>query len=269
MNNDKDNKNAQTKPELYTVLATAIINNNFAVQSVFDDVSEGLCSEKHLSEKEANKLHKNKKTSYQTNYGVVKCLAIVGIVPFNKHLAYVFNKQLPNSESSDNISITSGEYEELMDCYVYRSSRISENQLEKLEKEYYKRGGVVYPNYRSFEDLILRKVRKYRNNEFINGIVFDSIFKHGFREVGKKKWSNGEITIRRKQIQCSSISYPSHLKHTELNTSFKNMTLIGSIFGKDYTHINQLKEDVFGVICSTKNSSSYNFGYFEVCLGCS
>jgi hypothetical protein len=84
--------------------------------------------------------------------------------------------------------------------------------------------------------------------------------------VGDKKWSNGEIVIKRKQIECSSLTYPSNLKHTELKTSFENMILIGSIFGKYYTHVNQLKEKVFGVSCSTKNSRRYNFAYFEVYL---
>ena len=261
-----DNEKEQANPELDTLLAADIINNNYAVQSVFDDVSEGLVSKKHLSEAKAKELKTNKKIGHLTNYRVVNCVAIIGIVPFNKGLAYVFNKHFYDTESLDKISITSGIYEDLMDCYVYGSSRISKKHLETLEKEYYKRGGVVYPDYHSFEELILQKVRKFRNNEFINGIVFDSIFKHGFREVGNKKWSNGEVKIKREQIQCSSISYPSHLKHTELNTSFKNMILIGSIFGKDYTHINQLKENVFGVICSSKNSSRYNFAYFEVYL---
>lgn len=245
-------------------ISKSIIKDNYAVVSVFDDISEGVVSKKHLSKNEAEVFKRNQKRGYFKNFMIIESFAIIGIVKFNSGEAYVFNKELPYSEATDKIQITSASYESLMDCYVFCSTRISFKLLEKLKNEYYSRKGFFYPEYHAYENLILKPERNSRNKEFIIEIIFDSIYKHGFREVGKKRWSNGKTTIKQKEIQRFSTSFPSHLQHTELNDSIENKSLIGSIFGKYYTHINQLEENCFGVVCSGPKNERYLFSYFEV-----
>jgi len=258
-----------TKPMAYdAVLSAAIIHNNYAIQSVFDDVSEGYVTSKFLSKHEAESKLKTKKRGYLTKYRIVNHLAIIGIVPFNKGLAYIFNKKLPPALSDDTITVTANVYENLMNCYVYHSDYISKELLDSLVSEYHKRGGVIYNYYHSFEELELRKERNLRKREYRNDIVFNSIFKHGFREIGKNKWTNGSVIIKQKITQKFVIGYPYCYSHCDLETSDNNKVLIGSIFGKYYNHINQHSNNSFGIVCYEKKRKSYNFAYFEVTFGC-
>lgn len=259
-----------TKPMTYDALVSAaIINNNYAIQSVFDDIPEGFVTAKFLSKQEAEIELKAKKRGYLTSYRIVNHLAIIGIVPFNKGEAYIFNKKLPPALSDDTVTVTANVYETLMDCYVYHSEYISKKLLDSLISEYYKRGGVIYDTYHSFEELELRKERNIRKREYRNDIVFNSIFKHGFREIGKNKWTNGSVIIKQKRTQKSVIGYPYCYSHCDLETSDNNKVLIGSIFGKYYDHINQHSNNSFGIVCHENNRKSYNFAYFEVAFGCS
>lgn len=256
---------AEEQPMRYDpVLADAIINNNYALQSVFDDIPEGIIGCKYLSINEAKINLRRRKGGYLTSYNIVEHLAIVGIVPFNKGIAYIFNKELPACCTGDAVEITQNTYESLMNCYVFCSGLISLELLDNLISEYKKRGGIVYDTYHSFEKLELRKARSKRKIIYRNEIVFDSIFKHGFREIGKNKWSDGCVIIQQKQIQRSVLGCHSCNSHCYLQTSLKNKMLIGSVFAKYYAHINQHTEHSFGVVCRTKDDRSYNFAYFEV-----
>lgn len=269
MNKENTVENS-TKPMAYdALLAAAIISNNYAVQSVFDDIPEGFASSKFLSRDEAEDKLKTKKQGYLTSYRIIEHLAIVGIVPFNSGVSYIFNKKLPVCITDDAVTITADMYENLMDCYVFHSEFISKELLDSLIAEYCKRGGVVYSKYHSFEELELRKVRNKRKREYRNKIVFDSVFKHGFREVGKNKWSNGSITIKQKRTQKSVIGYPHQKNHCDLFATQEIKMTLGSIFGKFYSHINQHSDNTFGIVCSTNDSHHYNFAYFEVAFGCS
>ena len=247
-------------------LAREIVKNNYAVISVFDDVAEGLSSKRYLTEKNAKTICSNKKRGYLTSYRVIERVAIIGIVPFNDELAYIFNKPYTIGEETDNITITSHVYDGLIDCYVYRNSRMSKRHLDLLVKEYKSRGGIVFPTYHSYEQLILKEDREERIKEYVNEIVFESIFKHGFREVGKRKWANGSVVIKQHSIQKGSMKYPNNIKHTEMEVCYEDRLLIGSIFGKYYNHINQLGISVFGIICKTDIGRSYEFAYFEIYL---
>lgn len=243
-----------------------IIKNNYGVISFFDDVAEGSVSSKFLSKEEATleAFKKNRNSGHLTLFRVVENVAIIGIIPVNGRLAYIFNKEVKCFNSEDKINITSGVYEDLMNCYVFRSTKISESYLNELKEDYFNRGGFVYSKYRSFEDLVLRPDREFRKEIYINDIIFNSIFKHGFREVRKKRWSNGEICIRQKQIQRLSVNYPSYLNHAEFEIQISKKMFLGSLFGKYYERINQLDENKFGVVCSERKLNKYNFAYFEV-----
>ncbi len=245
-------------------IANSIICNNYAVVGVFDDMIETLVSEKYLTKKRAEDIFKTKRNRYLTSYRVVKRLAIVGIVSFNEELAYIFNEDFTKSSTDNKTVIASNTYENLMDCCVFHYQYINEKLLKELVEEYYERGGIVYENYQDFEILILKKEANVRRKKYRDDIVFNSIFKHDFREVGKNKWSNGSTVIKQGDIQRSSIKYPYCKSHCELETSLDNRILIGSIFGRYYEHINQISNNTFGIVC--KNNKSYNFTYFEITI---
>lgn len=259
----KQNDMKNTK-DFDTMLTNTIINDNYAVQSSFDDVSEGLTSSKHLSKAKANEILKTKKRGCLTSYNVVECLAVVGIVPFNSGLAYVFNKALPTGNIEDPFSITGNTYESLMGCYVYSSQVINKKILDNLTTEYHKRGGVIYEDYHSFENLELRKDRQSRQVEYRNNIVFNSIFKHGFKETGKNKWSDGSVTIKQKDVQRSVMKYTSVKTHTELYVTLDKMMLIGSVFAPFLQGVNQLSKESFGIVCNKISGHKYYFTYFEI-----
>ncbi len=245
-------------------LADAIINNNYAVQSVFDNVPEGIVSRKFLSKQEADSLLKVKVRSYLTSHSVVETLAVVGVVPFNSETAYIFNKKLPNCNTDDVTNVVMNTYESLMDCYVFYNGMISKRLLEQLESEYYERGGFNYESYHSFEDMVLNNVRKQRQREFRNQIVYEYFFKHGFVEVGKNKWTCEGVTIKQKEIQRCCIGYPSVKKHSNLDIDKVKMILIGSLFARFLQHISQLSDSSFGVVCNTGGVDKYRFTYFEI-----
>lgn len=244
--------------------AEDIINNNYAVQQYFDNVPEGIFIEMYLSMDKAKEVLSKTKRTHFTSYGIVHKLAIIGVVPFNDGVAYVFNKELPQSDATDHRIVTAETFERLMDCYVFTSQFISAELLDRLVDEYKRRGGMVYEDYHSFDRIELRKVRKKRRREYRDRIVFESIFKHGFREVGKQKWSNGDVIIREKQMQRSSTKYPAVKHHTKLEVPIYRMMLIGSIFGRYTIGINQLNDNLFGIVCNKENSSKYHFTYFEI-----
>ena len=255
--------NNTTNPS--TTIVHDIIYNNYMVQRNFDDMHDGYLNSEYLSKEEAEKLKNQKrKPRYLTGYRVVKRLAIVGVVPFNNKHAYIFNKPLPRSEEDDNVTITSREFEELMNCYVFTSLRISKRLLDNLISVYEKRGGIVFEKYHSFENLAIRPEREKRQKLFRNTIVYDSIFKHGFVEVGKNRWSNGLIKIQESETQRVSVEYPRCNSHMDVKTNLSNRIAMGSIFGRFYKHINQLDSNTFGVVCNTNDSRTYHFTYFEV-----
>lgn len=247
-----------------TEKAANIINNNYTVQRTWDDMPDGFVGGRMLSKKEALVKLNTMTRSRLTYYKVVEHLSIVGIVPFNKGEAYVFNKKPPVYRGMNGEVITCDTYESLMSCYVFHSEIIDPDLLKRLKNEYYERGGYDYPKYHAFEDMELSKVRQQRKREYRNEIVFGSIFKHGFREVGKNKWSYGVITVKQKLYQRSSIHYPYVKSHTELHVGREKMMYIGSIFGAYLTSVNQLSKNVFGIPCGRSTSAPYNFVYFEI-----
>lgn len=241
---------------------TTIINNNYSIISCFDSVPEGYIS-KYLSLDQANKELKTKGKSLYTSYYIANQLAIIAIQTFNDGFAYVFNKDIPNDYQTDSRFIISNTYESLLNCYVFTSHKISHKYLSTLINEYFLRGGIIYEKYHQFDDFYLKLIRKQRQKSFRDEIVFDSIFKHNFREIGKNKWSNGSTIIEQKDIQRSSMSFPSYKQHTELDITLDKKILIGSIFYKYYKHINQLSDNTFGVVCN-KDIQTYHFTYFEI-----
>lgn len=257
--------NNHTKDSIKCV--SNIITNNFTVCRNFDDIYDGVSSPMYLTEDQAYDILKQMKGSYLTSYNVAERLAIIGIIPFNDGVAYIFNKDLPVCIGSNYKTIVANTYESLVSCYVFTSKYIESDLLNRLTLEYYKRRGIIYDSYGSFENIEIRETRRYRQLEFRNKIVFDYIFKHGFCEVGANKWSDGVNVIRQKDYQRSVIGYPSVKTHTELNIDRNNMMLIGSIFSPFLQKINPLPENSFGIICDKGDRSSYHFTYFEITFG--
>lgn len=242
-----------------------IINDNFAVCSYFDNVSEGFVSRKYLSKEIADEILKTKKNTFLYTHRVVEHVSIIGIVPFNSTKAYVFN-YLPTTKvnTNDRIEITAKTFEELMNCYVFQHNEISKKELEILEDDYYKRGGKIYDDYRAFENEILKKERKKRKKQFRNELV-ENIIKHGFRETGRNKWSNGQgVIVREKYIKRISHKYKPNKNHADLDIDFYWKLYIGALFSKYLTDVHQLSENVFCIPCNKNNTQRYHFTYFEI-----
>jgi hypothetical protein len=224
-----------------------IINNNYSVIRLFDDRNDGYVKS-NLSHKEAidlkNKLQRNNR-GYLKRYDIKLDVAIIGIVEFNKDFAYIFNYIPDSSNSTNKVVITCKTYEELMDCYVYASKYIDSDLFDKLNKEYTRRGGEVF-KYHGYEDKILSPERKSRRREFRNNIV-ENIFKHGFKEVGKLKWSNGNITIKQSDISRMSINYESNVHPMDLNISINDRIMINSLFSPVCEYASRLSENTICV----------------------
>lgn len=241
-----------------------IINNNYAVQRNFDSIYDGLASPKYLSKDEALNTIQNLKKTYLTSFKVISHLAIIGIVKFNSGEAYIFNRKLnDNEKTGDTIYITCDDYEELMKCYVFHSEYINSNILDSLKKEYFNRGGSFFEEYHSFEDVMLHPERELRKKAFRNEIIYH-IIKHGFREVGKNKWSNGNIIIRQINVQKINGNYHHCKSHLDLDLHLKYKIYLGSIFSKYAVSFNQLSEKYFCVPCQKNIEQRYCFIPFEI-----
>jgi hypothetical protein len=248
----------------YEAITDDIINNNYIVQRFFDDHNDGFVGGKYLSKKQAMDLLKTTRAKGHVRYDVVERLAIIGIVPFNNTLAYVFNQKLNDFGSKDKIRITCNDYEGLMDCYVFAGESIDKKSLLALVNEYHNRGGLIYNKYHSFNDEKLCKFRRQRQQKYRDNIVYNSIFKHGFREIKKNTWGDGAVVITTKDCTTINMHYPSHNTHTSLNVCKARMMMIGSIFGPFMTMVNQLSGDTFGITCGRKPSNDYYFTRFEI-----
>ncbi len=241
-----------------------IINNNFAVQRNFDSVYDGLASPKYLSKNEALNMFRDLKQTYLTSFKVISHLAIIGIVKFNSGEAYVFNRKLHDSDKTgDTTYITCENYEELMNCYVFHSEIVNSKLLNTLKTEYYNRNGSFFEKYHDFEDNILRPERILRKHEFRNEIV-EHIIKHDFREIGKNKWSNGNVVIKHTDFQKSSLKYPHCKGHLDVNLNINYKLYLGSIFSKYAVSFNQLSDKYFCIPCVKNEKQRYCFVPFEV-----
>jgi len=236
-----------------------IINNNWTVIRYFDDVPEGFACPKYLSKEDAE-LHLPK-NGHLTSYAVFEHVSILGIIPFNEHKAYIFNK-LPTEKCNDAITITAGTYENLMNCYVFQSYEISKKQGDELEIEYYKRGGKLYSDYHDFKNEVLRPEQKRRQKEFRNELI-ESFFKHNFREIGKKKWANNDgVIIKEINVQHSSSRY-SYIKNY-LDIDYKYKLYISALFSKYLKDVRQFEENKFCVPCLKNSTQTYKFVCFDV-----
>lgn len=247
-----------------------IRNRVFAVERYFDNVFDGYYSPKYLTKEEAVKQLKeaNQIRSRYYSYSVKKHLAILGIVKFNEGKAYVFNIN-PNIsyDQKDLIKITGGNFEELMNCYVYRGLMFPKNKLKKLEEDYYNNGGVFFEKYHDYEKKVLNKIREHRQKEFRNTIVED-IFKHNFREIKKNTWSNKSgVIIKQTKFQRLSVNHSSFENIMDIDCKNHNeKVLINSIFSKHVKNINQIGEKNFCIPCNTNDRRDYHFTCFEIKL---
>jgi hypothetical protein len=235
-----------------------IINNNYAVMKTFDDHFDGLLKG-YLSKDEATTINQNHKPSrYLNSSKIIEKVAIIGIVNMNGGFAYIFNKA-HNSADTDKV-ITCGKYEDLMNCYVYSSISVNEKYTDSLVEEYHERGGKIY-DYHEYKDLFLRPEQKKRCRNYRNSII-DQVLKHGFREVGKLKWSNGDIIIRQIDHTTSRIKYEYNKQPLDLNYQLDRKILLNSLFSKTCEYVNRLDEHKFCVRNTGK--SSYLFSAFTI-----
>jgi hypothetical protein len=240
-----------------------LINNNYVVAKYFDNISDGFASSKYLSKEDAEKILNTKKQGYLTSFAIVEHTSIIGIITFNNHKAYIFNNFI-YEKCNDAIKVTAEVYEELMNCYVFKSYEISKKTLEKLESEYYQRGGKLYPYYHDFENEVLKPNRKKRQQEFRNEIICH-LFKHNFREVGKNKWSNEEGVII-KEISTTHISskYNFVKNYLDMDIDFKYKFYISALFSKYLKQVNQFDENKFCIPCIKNKIQKYNFVCFDL-----
>lgn len=238
-----------------------MIKNNYCVVKYFDNHEDGLASKKFLTKDEAERIKKSFKEQPYISFGVVEHLSIVGIIPFNHRFAYIFNKKLPVHEGDDCITITSETYEELMNCYVFTSYKISKSLLQNLINEYHERGGVTYSKYHDFENNVLKEDRKNRQLLF-KGEIVKSFESHGLKQESENTWIGLGIVVTRTQSNRRNAKYDTAKNHLGLDIDLGRKILLGSIFGLFVQEISQLSNSDFTVVCNKKES--YHFNCFNV-----
>ena len=83
------------------------------------------------------------------------------------------------------VRVTANDIKSLSNCYVYYGLYAIGSEVSEMRKQY---NGRVYEYY-EFENEVIRPIRKSDEDEYRISIT-DKIFKAGFREVGKRKYSH-------------------------------------------------------------------------------